>query len=260
MVKGHRQVRGAGLLRGVLVLAVGLVGALVPAVSVPAGAEEQPANPFAITTTTTAFTTNADPVVGKGFRIVGQVFLMISGLSEPIAFPDRTVIIERRVRATDPWVRVGTAKTGEQTLANGQKHVMFSFNRVADRSASFRARFEGMSGVPGSGSASDDGTLVPALVRVHRHMPIRLVQPRPGRLYMAGSVRPLFSKQRVAVLRKTCLKCAWKPFARPKTDAKGRYRVRLSTPRRGSHYFLARARASKGLAVSYSKQARIRLG
>jgi hypothetical protein len=91
-------------------------------------------------------------------------------------------------------------------------------------------------------------------------MPVRLTQPRPSRLYLAGSVKPLYAKQRVVVLRKTCLKCAWKPFARTRTNAKGRYRVRLSTPRKGSHYFIARARASKGFAVSYSPQARIRHG
>ena len=138
---------------------------------------------------------------------------------------------------------------------------MYTFNRVADRTASFRVRY---AGTPDSDaiavSASDDGDENPVLVRVHRKMPIRLQKPRPSAIYMAGSVTPLYARQRVTVLRKTCKSCSWQHFAAPLTDSQGRYRVRLSAPRNGAHFFVARARASRGFAVSYSQQAKIQSG
>lgn len=249
--------RRTPLLRAAVVVSVALVATLLPAgIAAPAGAEDPPPL-ISFPTVTTAFSTNPDPIVGRRFQIVGQVFLVIG--DSPIPYPDRTVILERRVRSADPWVRVATAKTVQRTLPNGEKHVMFTFNLVASRTMTYRARYQSDSTAIGS-SASTDNKRAPVLVRVHRKMPIRLVQPKRSRLYLVGTVAPKFGRQRVVVLRKTCVKCAWKRFARPKTNAKGRYRVRLSTPRRGSHYFIVRAKASKGFAVSYSRQARVRRG
>jgi hypothetical protein len=138
---------------------------------------------------------------------------------------------------------------------------MFTFRRVADRTASYRVRYAGSTDSDAiAGSLSDDGKADPVRVRVHRKMPIRLLQPKPSRIDLAGSVTPLYGHQRVVVLRKTCKKCTWRKFASPMTDGKGHYRVRLSVPRTGSHYFIARAAASKKLALSYSQPARIRAG
>jgi hypothetical protein len=239
------------LRRSLLVLVLVLVAPFAPTAVAPAAA----APLFA--SATTGYTTNPDPVVGERFQIVGQVFLLMGDTPAPL--PNQTVTLQRRANATDPWVSVATATTSETTLPNGEKHIMFTFNRVADRTASFRVTYAGNADSIGA-SASDDEELVPALVRVHRKMPIRLLQPSPSRIDMAGSVTPLYARQRVAVLRKTCRECAWAPFAKPLTDSQGRYRVRLSSPRSGSHYFVARARASRGFALSSSQQARIQAG
>ena len=240
------------LLRRTGVLAFALVLSFLPIGTQPAAAAEP-----LFASATTSFTTNPDPVVGQRFRIVGQVFLLFGDTPAPL--PNQTVILERRTAATDPWVAVGETTTVETTLPNGEKHVMYTFRRVADRTASFRVRYPGNPDSDAiAGSASDDGTAKPVRVRVHRRMPIRLLQPSPSRIDMAGSVTPLYARQRVVVLRKTCRSCAWSRFASPLTDSQGRYRVRLSAPRTGSHFFVARAAASKGLALSYSQKARIR--
>ena len=237
------------ILRRAAVLVLALVASLLPSLSQPASAQPMFAS------ATTAFTTNPDPVHGQRFDIVGQVFLLVGDPATP--FPNQTVTLERRTSTSAPWSPVGQATTVETTLSNGEKHYMFTFHRVADRTASFRVRYAG-SGEAIGGSLSDDGTAKPVLVRVHRKMPIRLLQPKPSRIDLAGSVTPLFARHRVTVLRKTCAACAWRSFATPLTDSRGRYRVRLSVPRKGSHYFRARTPATNGFSQSYSPQARIR--
>lgn len=245
----------APLLRRLLVLVLAVAGPLLPGAVAPAAAEETPL--FA--TATTAFTTNADPVVGERFKIVGQVFLLLG--DSPAPLPSQTVELERRAMGADSWEVVATATTKETTLPNGDKHIMYTFKRVADRTAKFRVRFEPDEGSEAiGGSVSDAGDLDPTLVRVHRRMPIRLLQPRPSRLFMAGTVTPLYARQRVAVLRKTCRTCDWAPYARPRTNRNGEYQVRLSAPQEGSHYFVARVPGSRGFAPSSSQQARIKAG
>lgn len=246
------------LLRRCLVPILALVAPLAPVAVAPAAADGAAAEPL-FASATTGFTTNEAPVVGQPFQIVGQVFLLFG--DSPAPLPNVTVVLERRRQAGHPWAEVATTTTKETTLPNGEKHIMFTFNRVADRTESYRVRYDGDPESEAIGpSKSDDGDLDPAVVRVQRKMPIRLVQPKPSRIYMAGSVTPRYARQRVTVLRKTCAKCAWKSYARPLTDAKGRYRVRLSAPRRGAHFFVARARASQGFAQSRSQQARIQGG
>lgn len=244
-------------------LVLALVAALVPTSFRPAAAA--PIFP----TVTTAFTTNTAPVVGSGYKIVGQVFLVLGdGENGAAALPNVDVALERRVGDTDPWTVVAQATTAEtvwddpDTKDVVEKLVMYTFTRVADRTASYRVRFLGTS--DGSDaiavSASDDGEGDPLLVGVQRKMPIALKQPKPSAIYMAGSVKPLYARQRVVVMRKTCENCAWQVFARPLTNAKGAYRVRLSAPRRGAHFFQATARASQGFVKSYSQLAKIKSG
>ena len=233
-------------------LVVATTVALLPTTLQPAAAEPMFAS------ATTAIATNPDPVVGESFKIVGQVFLLLG--ESPAPLPNATVILERRDNDSDPWVPVAEATTAE-TQWGDEELVMFTFNRVAQRSESYRVRFAGMTDSDAiASSASDDGDEDPVDIRVHRKMPIDLQQPRPSAIYMAGSVTPLYNSQRVVVRRKTCKSCAWRTFARPLTSSTGRYRVKLSAPRRGAHFFQARARASSGFAVSYSQQAKIQSG
>ena len=235
------------VLRAGLVLALAVAGVLIP------GAAVRPAVAAPLfTTATTAYTTNADPVVGKSFAIVGQVFLVLG--DSPAPLPNRTVILERRSTSTQPWGVIARTTTVQRTLANGEKHIMYTFNRTAYRSAYYRVRYDA-----GDDAAAIGGSVSKTVsVRVHRQMPIRLSQPQPGRIYMTGSVRPLFAWQRVTINRKKCAKCAWSLFARPMTDRYGRFKVRLSIPRSGSHYFIAKSPATKGFAVTYSQKAQIR--
>lgn len=234
-----------------LALVLAMAAPLVPATTGPAAA----APIFA--SATTAYTTNSDPVYGQGFKIIGQVFLLLG--DSPTPLPNQQVTLEQRPTSSAEWSVAGTATTTETTLPNGEKHIMYTFDRVADRTASFRVRYAGSSDSEAiGGSISDDGAAVPVPVRVHRQMPIRLSQPQPSRIYMSGEARPLYARQRVTVLRKTCSTCAWRAYARPLTDASGRYRVRLYAPRRGSFYYLARTPASSGFVLSNSQQARIR--
>ncbi len=234
-----------------LALVLALAAPLVPAVTGPAAA----APIFA--SATTAYTTASDPVYDQRFKIVGQVFLLLG--DSPTPMPNQRVTLEQRASSSAAWSVVAEATTTETTLPNGEKHIMYTFDRVAYRTASFRVRYAGSSDSEAiGGSVSDDGAAVPVPVRVHRQMPIRLSQPRPSEIYMSGTARPLYARQRVAVLRKTCSTCAWRAYARPLTDANGRYRVRLYAPRSGSYYYLARTPASNGFALSDSQQARIR--
>ncbi len=240
------------LLRGCLVLALTAFGLLVPAATAPASAEPL------FGSATTAVTTNPAPVVGESFQIVGQVFLLLG--ESPAPLPNSTVILERRVRDSDPWTAVAQTTT-EETTWGDQQLVMYTFTRVADRTASYRVRFPGMNDSEAiAASASDDGDEDPVKISVQRKMPIALKQPRPGAIYMAGSVTPQYARQRVTVVRKTCQSCSWSTWARPRTDARGRYRVKLSAPGRGAHFFQARARASKGFARSSSQIAKIQSG
>ncbi|GAA1928986.1 hypothetical protein GCM10009815_24100 [Nocardioides marmoribigeumensis] len=241
----------APVLRRASVVVLALVASLLPAMAQPAAAEPLFAS------ATTSYTSNPDPLAGQRFKIVGQVFLLFGDTPAPL--PNQVVTLERRTTSTDPWTTVGQTTTMETTLPNGEKHVMYVFNRVADRTASYRVRYSGNADSDAiAGSLSDDGTADPVRVRVHRRMPIRLAQPKPSRIDLVGSVAPRYGHQRVVVLRKTCKACRWVRFAAPLTDARGRYRVRLSSPRTGSHLFVARAAASKGFALSYSQRARIR--
>ncbi len=240
------------LVRRLLVLVLATGGALVPMTLQPASAD--PLFP----TATTAIATNPTPVVGDGFKIVGQVFLLLG--DSPAPLPNSPVVLERRVSDSDPWTTVAQTTTAE-TQWGDEKLVMYTFNRVADRTASYRVRFTGLSDSDAIGvSASDDGDEDPLRIGVRRKMPISLKQPRPGAIYMAGSVTPGYAKQRVVVKRKTCQKCAWKVWARPITSSQGRYRVKLSAPRRGAHFFQARARASQGFSQSFSQIAKITSG
>jgi hypothetical protein len=241
----------APVLRRASVVVLALVASVLPAMTQPAAAEPLFAS------ATTAYTTNPDPVVGQRFKIVGQVFLLFGDTPAPL--PNQVVTLERRATSADPWTTAGQATTVETTLPNGEKHVMYTFERVAKQTASYRVRYSGNADSDAiAGSLSDDGTANPVRVRVHRRMPIRLAQPKPSRIDLVGSVTPLYAHHRVVVLRKTCKTCKWVRFAAPLTDAQGRYRVRLSSPRRGSHLFVARSAASQGFALSYSQRARIR--
>ncbi|KQT93535.1 hypothetical protein ASG49_00525 [Marmoricola sp. Leaf446] len=234
-----------------LALALALAAPLVPAASAPAAADP------IFASATTAYTTSSDPVHGQRFKIVGQVFLLLG--ESPAPLPNQQVTLEQQPTSGAAWTAVATATTTETTMANGEKHIVYTFDRVASRTSSFRVRYAGSADSQAIGSSvSDDGAAVPVLVRVHRQMPIRLTQPRPSRIFMSGEARPLYARQRVDVLRKTCPTCAWKVYARPLTDGYGRYRVRLYAPRSGSYYFVARTPASQGFALSTSQQARIR--
>jgi hypothetical protein len=235
----------------VLALVLGLAATLVPAAAPPAAAEPLFAS------ATTAYTTISSPVHGQRFKIVGQVFLLLG--DSPAPLPNQKVTLEQRLTGSTTWAAVATATTTETTMPNGEKQIMYTFNRVAYRTVSFRVRYAGSPDSEAiAGSASDDGALNPVPVRVRRQMPIRLLQPRPSRIFLSGTAKPLFARQRVVVLRKTCATCAWKVYARPLTNAKGSYRVRLNAPLRGSYYYVARARASQGFVLSPSQQARIR--
>ena len=236
-----------------IVLVLTLGAPLVPAAAGPAAADPLFAS------ATTAYATNSNVVYGQRFKIVGQVFLLLG--DSPAPLPNQRVTLEQRLTSSAVWSVVAAATTTETTLPNGEKHIMYTFNRVANRTASFRVRYAGSSDSEAiGGSVSDDGAAVPVPVRVRRQMPIRLLQPRPSRIYMSGAARPLYARQRVVVLRKTCSTCAWRGYARPLTDAYGRYRVRLYAPRRGSFYYVARTPASRGFVLSASQQARIRAG
>lgn len=234
----------------VLVLALGTP--LVPAATAPAAAAEP-----LFTSATTAFTSNANPVYGQRFKIVGQVFLLFGDTPAPL--PDQRVVLEQRLTTSTQWTTVAATTTSETTLPNGEKHIMFTFNRVAYRSVHLRVRYAGSADSAAiGGSLSDDGTRTPVLVRVHRQMPIRLLQPRPSRIFLAGTARPFHARQRVVVLRRSCTTCTWRVYARPLTDAYGRYQVRVYPPRRGSYYYVVRSPASRGFVLSSSAQARIR--
>lgn len=253
MTNGRVAALPARWLPRFLVLVLALAAPLVPAASAPAAADPLFAS------ATTAYTTNADPVYGQRFKIIGQVFLLLGDTPAPL--PNQRVVLEQRLTTSTRWAPVSATTTAETTLPNGEKHIMFTFSRVAYRSVYLRVRFAGSADSEAiGGSVSDDGAAAPVLVRVHRQMPIRLQQPRRARIFLAGTARPLYARQRVVVLRRTCATCAWRVYARPLTDAYGRYRVRLYAPRRGSFYYIARTPSSRGFALSASAQARIRAG
>jgi hypothetical protein len=247
-------------MRRIALVILALVASLVaPLGSSPAASAAPVAAVPMFGSVTTAFTTNRDPLASQRFKIVGQVFLVLG--DSPVPLPNAAVTVQRRDTPTGPWVPVASATTAEATLPNGEKHIMYSVVLTARRTAWYRAVYAGSPDSEAIGpSASDDGAAVPVLVRVHRNMPIRLQQPRPGRIFLAGVVRPEYARQRVVVLRKACGTCAWRTFARPLTDGSGRYRTQLSIPRRRSHFFIVRARASRGFALSYSQRVRIRAG
>lgn len=73
-----------------------------------------------------------------------------------------------------------------------------------------------------------------------------------GKLILHGNVSPDYARQSVDIQKRKCAKCAWKPFDKVTTTAKGNYRVRIYAPRKGAWFWRAKVRASGGYGTSYS--------
>jgi hypothetical protein len=73
---------------------------------------------------------------------------------------------------------------------------------------------------------------------------------------MSGRVTPYYAGQPAYLMKRTCDACSFKTVKRVRTSSRGGYRFAFAAPASTSTY-VVRARASRGLSVSYSRPARI---
>lgn len=224
-----------------------LVGAPQVASAAPVSAADG-----GIPTRTVLTSTNFHPLVGQAYSIRGQVQLVSATDGAPATytpFPKQPVTLQLCTAAcyskTPTWKSVATTTTAGDTKA------MFAFPLVARTTRVYRVVFDGSKylGIIGSSAGA-------ILIQTHRSVTTSLRQPRPGHFTMSGRIRPSYARQPVYLMRRSCSSCAFKTVQRSRSSATGGYRFGFGSPTRTSLY-VVRARASNGLAVSYSKLAKI---
>jgi hypothetical protein len=224
----------------------GSVAAVPPAQAADEGASGIP-------TRTVVTSTNFHPVYGQSFTIRGQVQLVSAGTAGAAPtytpFPKQPVALQLCTSAcysrTPTWKHVASTTTSDDAKA------IFAFPLVARATRVYRVVFDASKylGIIQSSAGA-------IRIDTHRRLSMTLRQPRPRRFVMAGRVTPMYGRQTAYLMRKSCNSCAFKTVQRVRTTRTGAYRFAFSAPGRTSTY-VVRARAYKGLSVSYSKMARV---
>ena len=226
-------------------LAVGVALVGMPQLTTAAAAAD------GIPTRTVVTSTNFHPYYGQSYTIRGQVQLATADEDGKVTytpFPKQEVKLQlctsRCFTNTPTWKHLAKTTSDDETG-------VFRFRRTAWRTHVYRVVFDASKylGIIGSSAGA-------ILIRAHRHVPVRLTQPRPGHFAMSGRAYPFYGGQRIYLMRKSCNTCAFKTVRSQVTGPKGGYRFAFGTPSKTSLY-VVRARSSKGLAVSYSKIAKI---
>lgn len=91
-----------------------------------------------------------------------------------------------------------------------------------------------------SGASLPTRTVTSTVVTVHGHLVFR------------GKVSPGHADKIVLMQKRTCRSCAWKLYARVRTNDASRYRVRIQAPRHGAWFWRAKVRAYGRYGTSYS--------
>jgi hypothetical protein len=73
-----------------------------------------------------------------------------------------------------------------------------------------------------------------------------------GHLIFKGRVEPGDPGRYVYIRRKKCRSCAWKFYAKTKTDDTIHYKVEIAAPRKGAWFYRAKVSAYGGYDVSHS--------
>lgn len=233
------------VLTSVLVM---IMVALPTAMAPPAHA----ADTGGIATRTVVRTTTFHPVYGQRFVLSGQVQVVstdATGKRTYTPFPKQQVTLQacatRCTTTTPTWTTLGHATSTDDSKA------LFRFPLTAYRTRIYRVLFDAGKylGIVGSSAQA-------ILISTHRHVSVKLAQPRPGHFTMSGRVSPLYGGQRAALLAKTCASCAWRVMASQTTSRRGYYDFRFGAPHRTTTY-IVRANASRQLALSYSRYGRV---
>ncbi len=73
-----------------------------------------------------------------------------------------------------------------------------------------------------------------------------------GRLVFKGKVEPEHANKNVWIQRKKCKGCAWKFYAKVKSDDTSHYKQEIKAPRRGAWFWRAKVVAYGGYDASFS--------
>lgn len=129
---------------------------------------------------------------------------------------DGTVVLKRRLAGESTW----------KTLGEATNEGAWSFpDLVAVQNATYRVAYTG--GTADDMTTTYAGTLAQVDVKVARKLNSRGAEPRPGRFFIKGSVKPKWKRKPVVIQRKTCKSCAWKKWDVVKTNRKGKFSARI---------------------------------
>ena len=235
-----------------LMTAAVCLAAVLPLAGSPAQAAVAASDTSGIPTRVVLTSSNFRPTYGQGYTVSGQVQLVSAsetGTPTYTPFPKQPVSLDLCTSACGTaaatWRQVATGSTADDAAAR------FTFPLVARGTAIYRVTFDGSKylGIIGSSAAAIE-------IATYRRIAAALKQPRPGTFLLRGRVNPLFGNQPASLLRRRCPICAFRWAQNVRTSRTGYVTFRLARPRRTSQYVI-RARASRGLEVSYSKIAQI---
>lgn len=104
----------------------------------------------------------------------------------------------------------------------------FTFTPRSNGTATYQLRYADQNGVRRA--------LASKKVKGTRH-PHMKVYVKRGKVYMKANIDPGFKRKRVIIQRKASKKAKFKRWARPRTNKKGAFKVRLPAPHRGYWYY-----------------------
>lgn len=152
-----------------------------------------------------------------------------------------TVTLHRRWQGEKAWQAQGTKQvTGDE----------FNYTFRAQRNAAYRVTYNGGSAGDYVFARSEASTTLGVARRFNESITKRT-------LIFRGRIVPSFARKAVVIQRRTCATCAWKPFAKVRTDRGSRWSKKLTAP--GSlgqkWYFRVVTPASSQYLKSYSRTA-----
>lgn len=123
---------------------------------------------------------------------------------------------------------VGTKKWRLLATRPGNAKGRFSVKVAAKRNANYKVVYSGVGSIPPAA--------VSARINTARNPHVKAYTSH-GKVYLKGKVAPGFKRKRVIVQRKTSKKGKFKKWAKPRTNKKGKFNVRLGAPKKGYWYF-----------------------
>lgn len=199
--------------------------------------------PGAVVTATTATAAESIPVETSvvmqvsGSKLLYNAPLEVAGnvaFKSPdggeLRVPDGEVTLERKLRGSTAWRKLGTDNADEQFF--------FSVRAVAN--AKYRVVYSGADyydATTGTTYAFAPSKSSERAVWVARDLNATDVEPKPNKFFVKGNVNPGWGNKVIRLERKTCKKCAWKVYSKQRTTRTGGYRFPIAFPSSGEWFY-----------------------